>query len=224
MRHAPQRPGMVLFVAIVVIIVGGLTLVGNLCGGGSMAITAMAPEAPQGKGQPPDGAAIQRFIAKEVPSYIPVSLSIMVVDLFVGIGMLAAGIGLMRMSSLSRMAAIGLTLFKLLLACLGNVYNFVLVMPAQSKFFEANPLPQGAPFDIAAFTQGATLICLGIVIVIQLAVAAIILIGLNTAGVRAAFAAAGKPPMDDDEDDRPRSRYEGYDDDRPPETGITDRY
>jgi hypothetical protein len=69
-------------------------------------------------------------------------------------------------------------------------------------------------------------------VLIQLILFAIIMILLNTPGTRAAFASAGMPPAADglsEAEDRPRRRYEGYDEDddygsaprkSPPETGI----
>src|SRR5271167_1628602 len=62
MRRAPQRPGLVTFVAIVVVIVGGLSIIGNLYSGATLAAAAMTEPAPVVKGQPPDGMAVHRFI------------------------------------------------------------------------------------------------------------------------------------------------------------------
>jgi hypothetical protein len=233
MSAKAKTPGMVIFVGVILIIVGSWSLIGGLCGGGSMAFIALSPEppGPKAKGQPPDPAAPQRFIAKEVAGYYAVVFSLMAVDMLFGLGQLFAGIGLLRLSSTARMLAILLTLGKLLVSFGGHAYNLLLVLPAQARFFEANPMPQGqgAPFDLGAITQAFTAIILVLVIVIQLIVAATILVVLNRKSTRDAFAAASQPSTEEDE--RPRSRYEGYDDDdQPPpsprspgDTGITDR-
>jgi hypothetical protein len=207
---------MVILAAVMLMIVGGFSLIGSICGAGGIAMVAVTPEVPRAKGQPPDPLATQRFIAKEVPGYYPFVVATMTFDLLIGIGQIAAGIALLRMSSLARMAAIVLTLMKLLLSCVGHVYNGVLVMPVQAKFLEENPQVP------ASFTQSLTVALLAVTIIFQLAFSALILVPLLLKSTRDAFAAASRPPAEEEE--RPRSRYEGYDDeDVPPETGITER-
>lgn len=233
----PKRPGTVLFVGVLLIIIGGWSLLGGLCATAPLVGAAIGGDQPPGPVQPGDAGAVHRFFAKEVTGYFPVMFTLMAVNMLLGFGQLLSGIGLFRMNSAARLSAIGLSLVKLLFAFVGHAYNFLLVLPAQKRFFELNPpLPPGqqAPFDIGAFMSAFTFIILGITILIQLTLFAVIVILLSTKGTRDAFAAAASPQADEDDETggKRRSRYEGYEDDddfgqsprrpnSPPETGIT---
>jgi hypothetical protein len=221
MNHAPKRPGLIIFAAVIMILAGSWNVLGGICGGGAIALLDAMPKLPQAKGQQ-DPTALQRFITKEVPGYYPVIFGMLALTVLLGIAMIAAGIGLLRMSSTARVVALLLVLISLLISFGGGVYNAVFVLPAQARFVEANPGPEFAmtmPLGIGSLIFG---------VVLQLAIAIAISIPLNTRASKAAFVAASQPPRE--EEDRPRSRYEGYDDedDRPPsssspDTGFTDR-
>lgn len=228
-----RTPGMITFVGILLIVVGGWSLLGGLCGGGGLAFAALSPDpgGPQAKAMPGDANAVHRFFAKEVPGYFAVTFLVLGIDMLFGLGQLIAGIGLFKLSPLARILAIGLTLGKLLLSLAGHLFQIIFVLPAQKKFFDLNPpLPPGqqAPFDIQTFTQSLTVVILGITVLIQLAIAFTIVLVLMTN--KSAFTA---PAVSLDEGgEGSRSRYEGYDDDddrprKPPkfpgDTGITDQ-
>jgi hypothetical protein len=221
MNHAPKRPGLIIFAAVIMILAGSWNVLGGICGGGAIALLDAMPKMPHAKGQQ-DPTALQRFVTKEVPGYYPVIFGMLALTVLLGIAMIAAGIGLLRMSSTARVVAMLLVLISLLISFGGGVYNAVFVLPAQARFVQANPGPEFAmtmPIGIGSLIFG---------IVLQLAIAIAILVPLNTRSSKAAFVAASQPPQE--EEDRPRSRYEGYDDedDRPsssssPDTGFTDR-
>jgi hypothetical protein len=210
----------VIFVAVILFLVGGWSLLGGCCGTGYLAMLATMPEQPGGKikGAPPGGdpGEMQRFMAKEAPGYYPVIFTLSGIDILFGLGQVIAGIGLLRLSSAARIMTIVLTLGKLFFSFAGHAYNVIFVTPAQAKFFEQNPLPPGAPFDLASFTRAATWLVLGIVVVIQLALVMAIVIPLVMSNVRQAFADAANPPS---LEDGPRRRDTGYDDDYSGPTG-----
>jgi hypothetical protein len=234
MSDKRKTPGLVIFVGVMMIIVGGWSLFGGLCVGGGMAVAALRKEAPgaQGKIQPGDVGAVHRFFAKEVPGYFAVSFAIVGIDMLFGLGQLFAGIGLFRLSSLARIAAILLTLGKLLLSFGGHAYQIIFVLPAQERFFQLNPpVPAGQPqaFDINTILRSLTMVILVITVLIQIAIAMTVLIVLNTKNTKATFAGESSASSAE-EQERPRSRYEGSDDDDDPplpkspgDTGITDR-
>ncbi|MBI2804637.1 MAG: hypothetical protein HYX68_06590 [Planctomycetes bacterium] len=225
MTQKPKRPATVIIAAVLLILFGTWSLLGGICGAGGMAIlNAMPPQ--KGKLPAEDPAAPARFIAKEAPGYYPVIFTLMGIDVLLGIGQLATGISLFSLSGIGRYGAMGLTLVKLMVSFAGHAYNLIVVLPLQKRFFEENPLPQGAPFDAGAFSQGLTGVVLIITIVVQLTITGLIVWLLLSGSARAAFAAAAAPPEEAEE--KPRSGYED-DDDYPgstpgrPDTGITDR-
>jgi hypothetical protein len=226
MARTLNRPGVVVAAAVILMIVSILTLLGGICGGGIMAFTAAAPEPKGEQAKQPfgDAGAQQRFIAKEAPAYYAVIFSLTGLGVLLSAGQLLAAIGLLSMNPTARTAAIWLTAAKLFVNFLGHVYNAVYVMPAQRDFFDQNPLPQGAPFDIGAFTQTLGSVMLVVVFLFQLAIGITIVGLLMTKSANDGFAAATAPPV---EEEKPRSKYEGYDDEGynppPPETGIQDR-
>jgi hypothetical protein len=213
-----KKPGGLLFVAIVLIILGGLALLSGVVSGGMNAIYAFQEPAP-GPIRPGDGAAIQRFFAKEVPGYTAFLFVGIVLGLVFGGGQLAAGIGLLKLKLWARTLAICLTLVKVLVLFIEVGYSVALVLPAQQKFFEQNPIvPAGGPappFDVVMFAQVFAYILLAGMVAVQLTLAGLILIFLNTASTKAAL--TGQPvkslSADDEEkgEEKPHARYEGYD-------------
>ena len=81
-------------------------------------------------------------------------------------------------------------------------------------------LPENARAGAAMAAQITTVVMIVIVVVITLAYWLTVIFLLSGERVRTAFAHAGKEPPPATQEEKPRSRYEGYDDDRPPETGI----
>jgi hypothetical protein len=223
MVYIGKRPGTVTAVAVILFIVGGWSLLMGTCGGGMAAVLALKPQAvegPPGKVDPADAAAVQRFLANEVPGYTIVVFSLTGIDIILGLGQIVSGIGLLRMSGVARLMAILLTLIKLFFSFAGHAYSVILVVPAQVRMMQMNPLPQPVPFDVGRFTEAITWLGVFITVVIQLAIVITIISLLCTKRVRDAFAGSTPPVVD--EEDRFRRRAQGYGDDprAPPETGI----
>jgi len=238
MPRKPDRPGSITFVAIVLIILGCLSLLGGLTGGPSLILAAVtADPAPRPKGQPPNGMDLQRMFAKETATYYPVTGGLLLADLLFGVGQIVCGVGLLKMNAARRVPAILVTLGKMLFSFANHAYQMLVLGPVTARFFQEAmvmpPGPQGQqqqmPFDLGMFMQAAMGIGVAITVVIQLAIFLTITLILMSAGTKAAFAAAAAPaPLDEDggKEERRRSRYEGYEDEddgsrSPPDTGIT---
>lgn len=244
MHRKPARPGSLTFVAIVLIILGSLSLLGGLTGAPTLIITAVTPDPPPRQpGEPPNANDIHRMAAKETATYYPVVGGSILVDLLFGIGQIVCGIGLLKMNPSRRIPAILVTLVKMVFSWGNQAYQVVVLGPVTAKFFEeAMKMPAGPqgqppppmPFDMGTCMQAGMGIGVAITVIVQLAILLTITLILTSAGTKAAFAAAAAPQVDDgafeaDKDERRRSRYEGYDDEddlppkSPPDTGITDR-
>jgi hypothetical protein len=244
MPAKPVRPGSITFVAIVLIILGCLSLLGGLTTVPSLIYTAVTPDQPPPPpGQPPGGPDLQRMYAKETATFYPVTGGFLLADLLCGIGQIVCGIGLLRMNPSRRLAAIFVTLGKMVFSWGNQAYTVLVLGPVTARFLQQAivmpPGPQGQPqpmpFDMGMFMQAAMGIGIFITVIVQLAIFLTITLILTSAGTKAAFAAAAAPQPAEDEDaehdERRRSRYEGYDDDdlppplpkSPPDTGITDR-
>ncbi len=236
MPAKPTRPGSITFVAILLIILGCLSLLGGLTGVPSLIYTAVTPDqAPPPPGQPPSGPDLQRMFAKETATFYPVTGGFLLADLLCGIAQIVCGVGLLRMNPSWRLVAIFATLAKMLFSWGSQAYQVLVLGPVTARVFQQAmvmpPGPQGQPqqmpFDIGMLMQAAVGIVIFITVIVQLAIFLTITLILTSAGTKSAFAAAAAPqPAEeevDDRDERRRSRYEGYDDDLPPDTGITDR-
>jgi hypothetical protein len=216
MPETPARPGTVTFVAIVLIILGSISLLSALIGVPWTAYIALSPEPPAPPpNQPPDIAAIQRFLAKEVPGFYAVTLTFAGLDLLFGLGELLSGIGLLKLKPRARAAAFFVILGKLLLGIGANTYQGLVVLPVQNSFIAKHVLPAGqqAPFDISALMGGISLVAVGVVVLLQIAVAVILILVLLTSSAKAAFAGvAATPPLDEEQEkqEQIRSPYEGY--------------
>ena len=215
-----KTPGIVIFVAVLMFIAGGINILGCVCGGGSIAMLENM-KLPQVQGQP-DPMALPNFLKKEAPGYYPVIFTIMGLDGVLGLAKIILGIGLLRLSSTARLITMMAYVVNVLILCISVGYNGFFVLPLQSRFFAANPQPG------QEFAQLMAIPSMILSVVLSLAVTITILVVLNMRATKEAFQAASQPPSDDD--DRPRSRYDDDDDDRPRkspknpgDTGITDQ-
>jgi hypothetical protein len=219
MARTVKRPGTVTWAAVVLFIIGGWSLIMVPCAGVGMAVIAALPEKPlvNGKAAPDDPGAPIRFISREVPGYEIVTFASLGVSFLFGIIEIACGIGVLRLSSGARMLALLVACTRMLFSIAGNLYQALMVMPVQQRFYDQNPhIPGGS------IASGLGYVGLGIGFLIQLIIFFAIVGLLMSSSARNAFAAAANPPAEDDE---PPRRDEGYDDDyNPPagsrETGI----
>jgi hypothetical protein len=215
-----KTPGMVIFIAVLMFIAGGFSILGCVCGGGSIAMLEFV-KFPQAQGQP-DPMALPNHLKKEVPGYYPVIFTLMGLDGILGLAKIILGIGLLRLSSTARLVTMMAYVVNVLIICISGTYNGFFVLPVQGRFFAANPQPGQELAQMMAIPG----MVLGVVL--SLAVTITVLVVLNLRATKEAFLAASQPPTDDDE--RPRSKYEGYDDDDRPrkspkfpgDTGIKD--
>jgi flagellar basal body-associated protein FliL len=237
MPRTPTRPGSITFVAIVLIVLGCLSLLGAIQIV-TLAIVALSAEpapATRAPGQPPDQASIHRFLAKEVPGYYPVAFAAESLNVLFGLAQLLCGVGLLKLKPGARIWALWLIIAKLLFAFASNAYQGFVVIPPTQRFLAENivqPAGQQAPADLISTITGAILIMVVVgSVVFQIAVALTLILVLTSATAKKAFSGGAEPQSEEGEpkEERPRSRYEGYDEDddlppqAPPETGITDR-
>src|SRR5438067_2350475 len=89
MPQKPKTPGVVIAAAIILIIVGGFSLVGGTCGGIGMVAAAMSPQQ-AGPARPGDAMAPMQFFIKEIPTYLAFMMICVILDTLCGIGQLVA--------------------------------------------------------------------------------------------------------------------------------------
>ena len=159
MSQPTKRPGAVTAAAVVLFIVGSLSLLCGIVTGGGVAVFALNPPRPDAP-KKADAAdpfgfmfAQQDFVIKESPAYYPVHITGAALDLLLGIAQIACGVGLLRMSSASRWMAILFTLVKLLTSLAFHVYTLMYEFPAQERFAAANPLVKGGPDGAGAMSS-----------------------------------------------------------------------
>jgi len=192
MNHSPPRPGSVITAAVLLFVYGSLMLFCNLCGAGVVAANG---------GNDP-------AVANELPSHIYVQGVSMALGLLMAVGMIVAGIGILQLMPIARIAAYGLCLADIFVSLLDSTYQAIFVFPVTDKIIaQAIQNQPPAPFDFAQLMRGGQWfgLCLGISIVLAFCVP--IMIFLSTRSARAAFAGEFQP-----EPPR-RDRFDDYDDD-----------
>jgi hypothetical protein len=218
-----KRPGIVTFVAVVLIVLGSLALLLGICGVGGQIVIAMIPE-PVGKPRPDDLLALMlaapRFLAKEVPGYMAAQIIHVVAYFGFGLTQLFAGIGCLRLRPAARKAAMATTVLYLAYSFAFQAYTAIFVLPANvelQKQQQAN-MPPGAP-DMSSMAQVSGAMTLGCFIATDITIAVLILIGLNTQSAKAAFAVVPFEPSAEEDDDEARdsndprdrrSKFKGY--------------
>ncbi len=204
MPPKPTRPGSITFVAIVLIILGSLSLLGGLTGTPQLIITAVTDDAPPRPGQPPD---LQRMFAKETVSYYPVTGGLLLADVLFGVGQIVCGVGLLKMNPARRIPAILVTLGKMLFSFASDAYQMIVLGPVMARFVEQAVVmpagPQGQPpppmpFDFGQLMQAGMAIGVAITVVFQLAIFLTITLIMMSAGTKAAFAAAAAAAAEDE--------------------------
>jgi hypothetical protein len=205
-----KRPTAVTVIAIINFVLGGLALLNLLCGGLALALLAwMAGNMPVPAGQPNPFKEMEGLF-KSIPGFIPTVIAKTSLDLVLAIVLIVAGVGLLRMRRWARTACL-IYAAVTILATLGyTVYNFAVVLPAMEKWqadFQAKMQPKGPPGAPApaaptgpppafqAFTNKVGAVAGAL---FGMAYAIVLLIVLNLAHVRAAFARAGAAPTETD--------------------------
>jgi hypothetical protein len=207
----PNRPTAVLVIAILHFIFGGLGILGTVCGGiiifGAFALlNAAIAQAPPNE---PEVQALKDLLnsMQSIPGVVPFFAGSMVVGLILAIVLVAAGFGLLKMRNWARTASIIYAVVSILVNLASTGYQTLVFNPAvekaskafeermeefaktkgrpgpkQTNPFAGNPM-MGAGGNIAGAVIGLIVSC---------AYPVAILIVLNRANVRAAFARAGR--------------------------------
>ena len=218
MPDAPERPGTVMFVAIVLFVFGAVYTLSACATGGQAGYIAFfsEPPDPRAKVRPDDVAANLRFLADEIPGYVAIVIGVAVLDILFGIAQLICGIGVLKVKPAARTATMVLILLRLVYVLVFDAFSAVMMYPVQIRFYELHPLeiPQHAgprPVDMATIMRVTLYVGLALKVFVELFVAALIVWLLNTAKAKAAFAGTLEPPPEEVE--KPRSAYVGYEDD-----------
>jgi hypothetical protein len=209
-----KPPGTVITAAVFLFIYGGLMLLCVVCSGAEAGM--LDPNNPDNE-----------LLAKEVPAHNFVQIATAVANLPVGLIMIVAGVGLLRLMPSARYLAYGITIFEILLALLHSVHAAVWVIPAQNRLF-MEEVPNQPPDPVAQIMNASMwgMLFFGLGLVLVFLVPVIFL--LSTPSARAAFASEYFEPPPDFR----RPRYDDFDDDddhfgRPPssrDTGFRDRF
>jgi sulfite exporter TauE/SafE len=214
MARLIKTPGTVISAAVCLFIYGGLMLLCVGCAGANP--DAFDPNNPDNE-----------RLAKEVPGHAVIEIGTAVLNLPVGLLMILAGVGLLRLMPSARYLAYGITLFEIVLALLHSIHSAVWVIPAQNRIVaEQIPnLPPG-PFAELLLASMWGMLLFGLALVLVFLVPVIFL--LSTRSARAAFASEyfDPPPH------LRRRPYDDFDDDdddfgRPPsarDTGFRERF
>src|SRR5437763_636365 len=101
---AKQRPTMVLVIAILNFVFGGLGILGSCVGGIVCLVMLNLPDPPPGQPNPFPNAL--KFLANEVPSYTAFVMAGLVVGIIMAAALVLAGIGLLRMRPWARLTCI----------------------------------------------------------------------------------------------------------------------
>jgi hypothetical protein len=224
MAHTTNRPGVVVAAAILLFIAGGFSVLGVFCAGIGLAAQSAMPENPALKGKPAlDARALQKRMNDEIPGKQFVDYGNLGFNFLFGIVKIIVGVGLLKMMSWARMTAFVVAVISILFMLGHAAYQAIVEFPVNDRIFadQAKELPPNMPFNFPMFMQSIAIVVLVLAVVIVLAYWLTVIFLLSGERVRMAFANAGTDPPPTDEE-KPRSRYEGYDDegDRPPETGI----
>jgi hypothetical protein len=202
-----KRPTAVTVIAVLNFVIGGLGLLGLLCGGLGMlllgSLVSNMPAPPQGQPNP-----LKEMMAfyESVPGYIPFMIVSAVLGGIMAVVLIVAGIGLLRMRGWARMACFVYAVYAILSSLGGAAYNFAVVLPATEKWmaeFQKKIQPKGAaapagPGASINTISGAAGTIAGTIY--GIAYALVLLIVLNLRDVRAAFARAAAGGIDTDEE------------------------
>lgn len=220
MPDAPKRPGMLTFVAILLMIFGFFYAINSLLTGFYAINVAMNPEAPDPKAKVDvlDTSAQLRFIANEIPYYVAISLAFAAAHLIFAIAQIVLGINIMRLRPWARKATMLMILVRLLYILGHDAFSVMMIIPAQLQFMERNIAgilpPEQANADLSglfSIVKVVPYVVFALVLLIEVFAAGLIILILNTTTARNAFAGiAEQPEAPPSEAPPPRSQYAGY--------------
>lgn len=220
----PKRPTGVTVVAILNIVLGAFGLLGGLCGLGGPAIqAAMKPQA--GAGAKPDPSTLfQEEMERQDPNSKAVDLARAGISLLLGAGLLASGIGLLKLRPWGRTLAMTVAVIEILVVLASSGYDIAVTGPATQRAMEnvkqqmAGRMKEPGIEPAVRMMEMMTGIAVWGVVgfrMLFLVYYVILLLVLNGAKAKAAFRrAAGEPDADDYDSYRGRDEPEDIDDRR----------
>jgi hypothetical protein len=123
---ARGRPGSYTTFAVMNFIVGGFALLCGVCSGINWDVTV------NGRNVTPEMVA---FLNQEVPGYSAIRIAGMVVEILLGLGLIASGVGLLQVAQWGRILAILLSALTVLHHIGMAVFQLFLVNPALDRYF-----------------------------------------------------------------------------------------
>jgi hypothetical protein len=226
-----KRPGIVLTIAILHLVGGGLGLVLVLCSGIGLAMQS-SMKSTMAAGNPQDpGVRVQAQLQQKIPSMQKAEVGAVIVNLVLSVMLIAAGIGLLAMHNWARILSIVYASLSILHKLGFLVFQLAVVYPVLSAFVDAE-IQKMPPAQASGFAVGAKGAYFG-VLAVQTALIVYLIIVLAIMlmpSVKRAFANRPRRYHDDeddedfgrrvsrrdddfDEDDRPRRRPSRRDDD-----------
>jgi len=209
MPGAKRCPGVVLTAGILLITYGGYDLVCSVCGAG---VTAMNfGHFGQEQGAMMDIGAVDRGIAQEAPSYVPLQISQHVLNVVLGLAMIVSGIGALRLRPWARQLGSLCAAADMLAGVFYTVYNVIVVIPAADRAMA--PQMQNLPPEAGRVASAFIWVQVCFAVFISFAFCVAILITLNVKTARDAFAGRLPEPPPADDDRRRDDRDDDDDDD-----------
>jgi hypothetical protein len=221
-----RRPVVILVMAIINMVMGGLILICGMCAGSDAAILTAAGGAPGPGGAP--ASDMKTFLDNETPGWEAVLIGYAFVQLVLAVVLVAAGIGLLKMQSWARWLSVFYSAIALVLALAFTVFVAGFMGPARVKYQErqmnlaAQPASAQAGFQFGkTLGQSMNVICYGAIPIIHAIILAIVML---LPAVGEAFApprrrrsrTRDEDDLDEDEDDDRgdlrRRRGRAYDD------------
>jgi hypothetical protein len=201
-----ERPTAVLVIAIFNFILGGLGLIGSVCGGGGIALLAAlgSQAGPAGPPGQPNPFAEMAGMYNSIPGFIPYTLVTTLLGSVFCILLLVAGIGLLGMKPWARWICIIYAIYTILGTGVGLIYTATVVTPAVEAWQKDFAKRMGGAAQPTPGFNEVTMVCSA---VLGVAYGVVLLIVLNLPHVRAAFSAAPRADEPDFPDEDSRERY-----------------
>jgi hypothetical protein len=215
MMKRPNRPAIVVVMAIMQIVFGSLGLLRGLCGVGlQLAGGAKAFAVPAGPQQPqvPDVDALLRA---KIPHYELMQYGQLALGVLSGTVMILSGVGLLRLRPWGRRLTIGYACYNIAMTILGVVFFYAVSKQVMEEIFanmQADPkLPPQAKTALGITEAFATLTPLLQIGLLVYPIALLVVMFLTD--VRKAFRGPGtgtaEEPVEDDEDDEEEFEDDG---------------
>jgi hypothetical protein len=195
-----NRPTAVLVVAIINMVIGGLLLFNTCCGVvglGLMATLLKNLPLPPGQPNPYEG---MMGIYDRVPGLFAYTIYQFLAQFVVGVALIAAGIGLLKVRPWARRICALVSVYTFLAVIAHVAYQIAVVQPATKEFMEdyaAKMVPRGSAFpsQIMSMSSQLGMVFLILFAVLLIAYAIALLVILYHPRVRPAF--EQRPPLDE---------------------------